>query len=76
MQSTPASDFFKWVATAVTLLGAVLASLDIYPANAIVLNIGSALFLIWAVLIRDPAMIIVNIGLLSIYTVGLCIKLL
>ena len=70
------SNAFKWVATAVTLLGAVLASLDVYPASAVVLNLGSALFLTWAVLIRDTAMITVNIGLLAIYTVGLCIKLL
>jgi hypothetical protein len=66
----------KWTATAVTLAGAILASLNIYPACAVVLNLGSFLFLIWSVLIRDPAMITVNAGLLSIYTVGLAIKLL
>ena len=66
----------KWTATAVTLTGAVLASLNIYPACAIVLNLGSFLFLIWSILIRDRAMITVNAGLLTIYTVGLAIKLL
>ena len=66
----------KWTATAVTLLGAVLASLNIYPACAVVLNLGSFLFLIWSILIRDPAMITVNAGLLTIYSVGLAIKLL
>ena len=66
----------KWTATAVTLSGAVLASLNIYPACAVVLNLGSFLFLIWSILIRDRAMITVNAGLLSIYTVGLLIKLL
>jgi len=75
MRSTATSNFFKWVATAVTLSGAVLASLDIYPASAIVLNTGSGLFLIWSILIRDPAMITVNLGLLSIYTTGLAVKL-
>ena len=75
MKSTRVSNGFKWAATAVTLSGAVLASLDVYPFSAMVLNLGSALFLIWAVLIRDPAMITVNLGLLSIYTVGLSIKL-
>jgi hypothetical protein len=68
--------YFKWVATAVTLAGAVFASVGIYPLSAIVLNTGSFLFLIWAILIRDPAMITVNAGLLSIYTVGLLYKLL
>jgi hypothetical protein len=68
--------YIKWVATAVTLTGAVFASLNIYPLSAITLNLGSATFLIWAVLIRDRAMITVNAGLLAIYTVGLAVKLL
>jgi hypothetical protein len=65
----------KWTATAVTLAGAVFASLNIYPLSAITLNSGAFLFLIWAVLIRDRAMITVNAGLLAIYTTGLAIKL-
>jgi hypothetical protein len=66
----------KWIATAITLSGAVLASINIYPLSALTLNLGSLLFLIWAILIRDRAMITVNAGLLAIYTVGLTIKLL
>ena len=66
----------KWIATLVTLLGAVLASVNIYPLSAITLNSGAFLFLIWAILIRDRAMITVNAGLLAIYTIGLAIKLL
>jgi hypothetical protein len=72
----PIAFYIKWVATVVTLAGAVFASLGIYPLSAIVLNTGSFLFLIWAVLIRDRAMITVNAGLLSIYTGGLLYKLL
>lgn len=72
----PIAFYFKWVATAVTLIGALLASVNIYPLSAIVLNSGAFLFLIWAVLIRDRAMITVNAGLLAIYTVGLLYKLL
>lgn len=66
----------KWTATAITLTGAVFASLNIYPLSAITLNLGSFLFLIWSILIRDRAMITVNAGLLTIYTVGLLVKLL
>ena len=68
--------YIKWTATVVTLTGAVLASINIYPLCAIVLNLGSFLFLIWALLIRDRAMITVNFGLLAIYSTGLMIKLL
>ena len=74
--NTVIANRIKWLATAVTLAGAVFASLNIYPLSAITLNLGSATFLIWAVLIRDRAMITVNLGLLLIYTVGLAIKLL
>ena len=66
----------KWTATAITLTGAVFASLNIYPLSAVTLNLGSFTFLIWSILIRDRAMITVNAGLLTIYTVGLAIKLL
>ena len=67
---------FKWAATIVILIGAVLTSLNVYPHSAIALNSGAFLYLIWAILIKDLAMITVNGGLLLIYTVGLAIKLL
>ena len=67
---------FKWAATIVILIGAVLTSLNVYPYSAIALNSGAFLYLIWSLLIKDLAMIIVNAGLLAIYTVGLAIKLL
>ena len=72
----PTVDRVKWAATAITLSGAVLASVGIYPWSAIVLNLGSFTFLIWSIMIRDPAMITVNLGLLTIYTIGLSWKLL
>ena len=60
----------KWTATAATLAGAVLTSLAIDPVNVYLFNAGSLLFLIWAVRIRDTALIAVNAGLLTIYAVG------
>jgi hypothetical protein len=74
--NTVIANRIKWTGTAITLAGAVFASLNIYPLSAITLNLGSATFLIWAVLIQDRAMITVNLGLLLIYSVGLAIKLL
>ena len=69
-------DKIKWAGTAITLVGAVLASLGIYPYSAVFLNLGAFTFLIWAILIREPAMIAVNAGLLTIYTLGLAYKFL
>lgn len=60
----------KWTATVLTLIGALLTSLAIDPVNVWFLNLGSILFVIWAVRIKDLAMITVNSGLLLIYTVG------
>lgn len=69
------ANIFKWVATAVTLAGALCTALTIDPLNIILLNIGSALFLVWGVLIKDKAMILVNSGLLAIYVVGMAIRI-
>lgn len=60
----------KWTGTAITLGGAVLTSLAVDPLNVYFLNTGAFLFLIWAVRIRDGALIAVNAGLLVIYALG------
>ena len=60
----------KWVATAVTLAGAVATAAMFDLLNIWLLNIGSLLFLIWAVMIKEKAMITVNSGLLLIYVFG------
>ena len=65
----------KWTGTVLTLIGAVLTSIDIQPYNVWLLKIGSAVFVAWAVRIRDGAMITVNLGLLTIYSVGVIIRL-
>jgi hypothetical protein len=48
-----------------------MTSLRIDPLNVYLLNAGAALFLWWAIRIRDRAMITVNTGLLAIYVLGL-----
>jgi hypothetical protein len=63
----------KWVATVVTLAGALLTSLDIHPINLYVLNIGTVIWLIWAIRVKETSLIVVDIGLLAIYVLGLFI---
>jgi len=63
----------KWTATAIVLFGAILTSLNIYPYNIYVLNVGTSLFLLWSIRVREPAMIAVNAGLLLIYLFGLLV---
>jgi hypothetical protein len=68
------ANFVKWIATIVTLSGALATALMIDPLNIWLLNAGALLFLRWAFMIKDKAMITVNAGLLSIYIVGLMVR--
>jgi hypothetical protein len=65
------NDFLKWSATVVTILGAVLTSLNYYPWNVIAFNLGSILWLIFAVRIKENSLIVVNSGLLLVYVLGI-----
>lgn len=65
----------KWVATIITLFGALATALMYDPLNIYLLNLGALLFLIWGFMIKDKAMITVNAGLLVIYVIGIGIRL-
>lgn len=63
-------DLIKWIATIVTLVGAIFVSLDVQPWSIYMMNLSAFLFLIWSILVKELALIIVNVGLLLIYTIG------
>lgn len=64
------TDIIKWIATVITLFGALATSFKFDPLNIYLLNLGALLFLIWGILIKERAMIAVNAGLLVIYLMG------
>jgi len=66
----------KWLGTIFTILGALLTSLQIDPYNVYSFNLGSLFWLSAAVLMKDPALIVVNLMLLAIYIFGSIIRLL
>ena len=68
--------YLKWVATFVTILGAVFTSINLYPTGPILLNVGSFIWLIVAIMWKEWSLIIINSALLIIYTTGLVIKFL
>jgi hypothetical protein len=74
LTKTDTASLLKWVATVITLFGAFFTSLGIDPLNIVLLNIGSFLFFMWGILIKDRAMISVNGGLLFIYFFGLILR--
>ena len=65
------NDIIKWTATAVTLVGALLTSLQYVPENIYLLNLASVIWLIWSIRVKENSLIAVNLGLLAIYAMGL-----
>lgn len=66
----------EWIATIITLAGAVLTSLGIDPLNVYVLNCGSLLWALWAIFEKKFSILIVNLGMLVIYFTGSLIRIL
>lgn len=61
----------QWVATTLTLAGAVLTAIGYNPANMWCFNIGTVVWLVWSIRARNASLIAVNAGLLLVYTVGI-----
>ncbi len=71
---TPVHDlswYIKWVATVFVIVGASFNAFYIEPYNIFILLIGTALWLIVGLLWFDRALIVVNAGILAIYTAGI-----
>jgi len=68
--------YLKWVATVITIVGAVCTSINMYPLGPALLNLGAFVWLIVSIMWREWSLIVINATLLLIYTVGLIVKLL
>jgi hypothetical protein len=64
----------KWTALAATLLGAGFTAFEVHVINRELLALGSILYLVWSLRIRELNLVLVNGGLLTIYLVGLFSK--
>ena len=67
--------YLKWLATLVTIAGAICTSINMYPEGPALLNVGAFLWLIVSIMWREWSLIVINATLLLIYSVGLIIKL-
>lgn len=65
----------EWTATLVTVGGAVSTALSIDPLNIILFNIGSILWLWWALRTNRNSIVVVNVGLLAVYVYGLLVRI-
>jgi len=68
--------YLKWLATVITIAGAICTSVNLYPLGPALLNLGAFVWFIVSIMWREWSLIVINATLLLIYTVGLVIKLL
>lgn len=65
----------KWVGTALTIGGALMTAIDVDPLNIYLFNAGALVWLIAAVRMRELSLIVVNGALLTIYLIGLILRI-
>lgn len=70
------NSILKWLATLLTILGALAITHGLDPLNIYLLNVASILWIIWALRIGERSIIVVNAAMLVIYGYGLIIRLL
>ncbi len=68
------NNILKWTALVATLAGAGFTAFELHYANRELLALGSVLYLLWSIRIKELNLIAVNAGLLTLYAVGLIMK--
>jgi hypothetical protein len=74
MKSERLNTILEWIATIVTVGAALATAMALDPLNIYLFNIGSILWLIWAIRIKRLSLIVVNIGLLAVYVYGFIVR--
>jgi hypothetical protein len=75
MKSEKVNTILEWSATIVTVGAALATALSVDPLNIYLFNIGSVLWLAWAVRIKRASLVVVNVGLLAVYVYGLIVRI-
>jgi hypothetical protein len=65
----------KWTATVITVLGALAVANSWDPLNIYLFNAGSILWVWWAIRVREPSIIVVNVAMLLVYLYGFVIRI-
>jgi hypothetical protein len=69
------SVILEWAAVLVTLIAAALTTLGYDPYNVYFFNVSSIMWALWAFLIGKPSIVVVNLGMLAIYSIGTIIRI-
>jgi hypothetical protein len=75
MKNEKVNAILEWSATIVTVGAAIATALSIDPLNIYLFNIGSVLWLVWAVRIKRASLMVVNVCLLAVYVYGLIVRI-
>jgi len=75
MKSEKVNTILEWLATIITVGAALATALSIDPLNIYLFNIGSLLWLVWAVRIKRASLVVVNVGLLAVYVYGFIVRI-
>lgn len=75
MKSEKVNAILEWLATLVTVGAALATALSIDPLNIYLFNIGSVLWLTWAIRIKRASLVVVNVGLLAVYVYGFIVRI-
>ena len=65
----------KWTGCALVVTGAILTTLNIYPLNIIILNLGTIIYMVWSWRVKEMSIFVVNLSLTLIYTLGIVLNL-
>jgi hypothetical protein len=68
--------FLKWLATVITIAGALAVSFHWDPLNIYLLNSACIVWIAWGWRIREWSIVTVNVSLLAIYLHGLGMRIL
>lgn len=69
----PIDQILKWLATAILILGTAVNSLGYYPLGPIILVAGGVVWLVVAVMWKEPALIITNAVMSAVGAGGLAL---
>jgi hypothetical protein len=75
MTSDTINSILKWLATILTIAGAITISYHIDPLNIYLLNLACVLWIWWGWRIREWSIVTVNVVMLIIYGHGLFMRL-
>lgn len=75
MKSEKVNKVLEWSATSVIVAAAITTVLAFDPINIFLFNLGSMLWLVWAVRVKRTSMIVLNIVMILVYVYGSIIRI-